>query len=320
MAELNDLRQAVAKVLPDVKYVIAWQRGYQPLQSRPLFVRTEADLDKMIWDDTCYYNLAAFLTAHKGEKIGVVIKGCDSRTVIELLQEKLIDREDVVLIGVPCTTGKFSLNKVRAQADISRLAEADWDGKELRLTTRDGDKAVVDRLSVAPDKCLSCKYPNPLIFDVHVGEPVEPWEPKKDQYAGVAEFEKLDMDQRFEFWRREMNRCVRCYACRNACPLCVCKDHCIAESRQPHYQSAEADVCEKWFFQMIHAMHTAGRCTECGACERACPMDIPLLLLKKKMSQIIKDLFDYEAGIDQTAIPALLTYQNEEEHIEEKKW
>ena len=173
---------------------------------------------------------------------------------------------------------------------------------------------------MAPDKFLSCAYPNPLVFDVHVGEPIEPWSAKQDPFARVIEFEKLSLDQRFEFWRREMNRCTRCYACRNACPLCVCKDHCIAESRQPHYQSQEADVCEKWFFQMIHAMHTAGRCTECGACERACPMDIPVLLLKKKMAQIVGELFDYKAGIDQTAIPPLLTFQSEEEHIEEKKW
>lgn len=319
MAELTELKAAVAKVLPDVKYVLAWQRGHQPLRSRPLFVRTEADLDKMIWDETCCYNLASYLTSRRGEKVGLVVKGCDSRSVIELLQEKLIDRDDVVLVGVPCT-GVFSMNKIRSRVDLWRVADAGWDQAALTVATRDGERIELPRDEVAPDKCLSCAYPNPLLFDVHVGEPIEPWSPKQERFARVAEFEKLPMDQRFEFWRREMNRCVRCYACRNACPLCVCKDHCIAESRQPHYQSAEADVCEKWFFQMIHAMHTAGRCTECGACERACPMDIPVLLLKKKMAQVVGELFEYEAGIDQTAVPPLLTFQSVEAHIEEKKW
>ena len=138
MAELTELKQAVAKVLPDVKYVIAWQRGHQPLRSRPLFVRSEADLDKMIWDETCYHNLASFLTSHKGEKIGIVVKGCDSRTVIELLQEKLIDRDDVVLIGMPCT-GMFSLNKVRARINLSGVKEARWDDTTLTVVTRDGE-------------------------------------------------------------------------------------------------------------------------------------------------------------------------------------
>ncbi|WP_461211198.1 4Fe-4S binding protein [Desulfocurvus sp. DL9XJH121] len=319
MAELTQLKEAVAKVLPEVKYVIAWQRGHQPLRSRPLFVRGPEDIEKMIWDETCTNNLASYLTSHRGEKIGIVVKGCDSRSVIELLQEKLIARDDVVLIGMPCT-GMFSLNKIRARLDLSRLGAADWDQESLRIATRDGEEHSFPRDEVLADRCLSCAYPNPLAFDVHVGEPLEPWAPRQHTYARVQEFEKLPMDQRFEFWRREMNRCVRCYACRNACPLCVCKDHCIAESRQPHYQSQEADVCEKWFFQMIHAMHTAGRCTQCGACERACPMDIPVLLLKKKMAQVVEDLFEYEAGIDQTAVPPLLTFQLEERHIEEKKW
>ena len=49
-------------------------------------------------------------------------------------------------------------------------------------------------------------------------------------------------------------------------------------------------------FHMIHALHLAGRCTECGECERACPMNIPLGKLKKKINMDMLELFDYVAG------------------------
>jgi Na+-translocating ferredoxin:NAD+ oxidoreductase RnfC subunit len=79
-------------------------------------------------------------------------------------------------------------------------------------------------------------------------------------------------------------------------------------------------VQEKWFFQMIHALHLAGRCTECGECERACPVGIPLLLLKRKINKEIKELFDYQAGTKIDATPPLLAFKVEEENINERGW
>jgi L-lactate utilization protein LutB len=73
-------------------------------------------------------------------------------------------------------------------------------------------------------------------------------------------------------------------------------------------------------FQIVHAYHLAGRCTECGECQRACPVDIPILMLKKKLNKEIKAVFDYEAGVDSEATPPLLTFKGEEQKIKEKDW
>ena len=62
-------------------------------------------------------------------------------------------------------------------------------------------------------------------------------------------------------------------------------------------------------FHLIHALHLAGRCTECGECERACPMGIPLGLLKKKINKEMLDLFGYTAGIDPADKPPLFTFR-----------
>jgi ferredoxin len=73
-------------------------------------------------------------------------------------------------------------------------------------------------------------------------------------------------------------------------------------------------------FQIIHAVHLAGRCTGCGECQRACPAGIPVLLLKRTLSRGVTELFDYDAGMDQDATPPLLTFQVEEAKIKEREW
>jgi formate dehydrogenase subunit beta len=40
----------------------------------------------------------------------------------------------------------------------------------------------------------------------------------------------------------------------------------------------------------------AGRCVDCGLCEDACPANIPLRLLYRKVNAIVAELFDYQAG------------------------
>ena len=126
--------------------------------------------------------------------------------------------------------------------------------------------------------------------------------------------------EKLAFWQETMSRCIRCYACRNACPMCVCRDHCIATSRDPLWVSQENLPSENMMFQMIHVSHLAGRCTECGECERACPVDIPLMLLRRYMNKQVRDVFQHEAGkaLDQT--PPLLTFKVEEERINERGW
>ena len=53
----------------------------------------------------------------------------------------------------------------------------------------------------------------------------------------------------------------------------------------------------------------AGRCTDCGECERACPVNIPLRSLTRQMYDIVDGLFHYQAGMDKEAPPLLACYE-----------
>ncbi|MGD9608322.1 MAG: 4Fe-4S dicluster domain-containing protein [Desulfovibrionaceae bacterium] len=323
MSRLEDLKARIKEALPGLECVIAWQKGYDPLHNTPLFIRTEADVDKLEWGPLNVHNPAVYLPSFRGKKIGVVVKGCDSRSVVELLQESLIDRADVVIFSMPCT-GVIDLTKVKARlaaagTTAGAVTAVTTDGTTVSVTAG-GETLALPLEQVAADKCGSCQFPNAVLSDQFVGDPAAPVTPKAPVDADLATLDALSVPERMAFWRYQMERCIRCYACRNACPLCVCRDHCIAQSREPHWLTQEDTSTEKFFFQVVHAMHLAGRCTECGECQRACPMDIPILALKKHLNRTIHDLFDYQAGVDPQAIPPLLQFKVEEDNIKERGW
>ncbi|SDB14050.1 4Fe-4S dicluster domain-containing protein [Desulfonatronum thiosulfatophilum] len=318
MTILTQLKEQIAAQLPKLDMVIGWEQGFDPLHATPLFMRGAEDVERLQIGPLAVHNTATYLTGLKNKKVGLVVKGCDSRAVVQLVQEGLINQENIVVFGFPCE-GVADLTKVRRRlGDIGRVNQVDISPDSLRLH-HDGQETDIPLADVLADKCLRCRFPNALVHDHFAGKPREP-HAATDDYQDVQDFESQPLEDRFEHWKEEMSRCIRCYACRNACPMCVCRDHCVAQSREPHWVTQEDEVREKWMFQVIHAMHLAGRCVECGECQRACPVDIPVLALKRKLNKEIKELFNYEAGVDPKAIPPLLSFQVEEENINERGW
>jgi Na+-translocating ferredoxin:NAD+ oxidoreductase RnfC subunit len=49
-------------------------------------------------------------------------------------------------------------------------------------------------------------------------------------------------------------------------------------------------------FHLTRAIHMVGRCIDCGLCEEACPADIPIRTLYKKVAEIISKEFGYKTG------------------------
>ncbi|MFC1833389.1 4Fe-4S ferredoxin [Thermodesulfobacteriota bacterium] len=111
--------------------------------------------------------------------------------------------------------------------------------------------------------------------------------------AKVNEVNAKDLNGRLEFWLGEFERCIKCYGCRNVCPVCFCnvcsleEDSLIPTGEMPP---------ENPMFHLTRAVHMAGRCVDCNMCSEACPADIPLRTLYKKVAQIVKDEFGYVTG------------------------
>ena len=105
--------------------------------------------------------------------------------------------------------------------------------------------------------------------------------------------EEYDQPERLSRWMYEFQKCIKCYGCRNICPVCFCRE-CSLEHKE--LVGTGALPPEVPVFHLVRAVHMAGRCIDCGLCEDACPVDIPLRLLYRKVNEIVVNVFDYETG------------------------
>ncbi len=293
-----------------VDYIVGFEPGSLKFTTTPLITRDKNDVERLVINPFMANNLANFLTELKG-RIGIVAKGCDSRSIVSLIQDNKVAREDVVILGIPCP-GIIDLNKVE------RLISKDRD--ELGDIIREGDKVVITAdgkrsefpvTEVLYDNCLGCELPTPQEYDILLGEPTLPVTDRLASQAKIEQLKGMSPQPRWEFWNSELSRCIRCYACRNVCPACFCQ-RCFVEETEPQWLMPVPRWQDNLMFQVIRNIHVAGRCTDCGECERACPVNIPLRSLTKEMYDIVDELFHFKAGMDKDAAPLMTHYEQEE--------
>lgn len=115
-----------------------------------------------------------------------------------------------------------------------------------------------------------------------------------DNNQSPEELAALAPADRFHRWLYEFQKCLKCYGCRNICPVCFCAE-CSLE--HPDLIAPGTLPPEVPIFHLVRAVHMAGRCIDCGLCEEACPVDIPLRLLYRKVNDIVRQLFGYQTGL-----------------------
>jgi ferredoxin len=276
MKALRDLARRLLEA-GEVKVVIGYEAGRRGV--RPAFITDPADAERLIFDARCVQNLVTYVNPRRVHvrrlgRAALVVKGCDARAVAGLLRESQLRREDVVLIGVRCG-GVFE--------------------------TPGGELEPLRAETIAP-RCHSCAVREPGLPEHVVGDlpPAPPVGRNLDDR--IAELMALTPAERMAFWTRELDKCVRCYACRQVCPLCVCA-RCIVDKTQPRWIEPSAHARGNMAWHLTRAQHLAGRCSGCGECERACPEGIPINLLNHFLAGVVRDAFDHVVG-DDPDVPA----------------
>ena len=169
--------------------------------------------------------------------------------------------------------------------------------KSSDLVTLAIEDSVVTELT---DNASLEKYvaSHPVGFPPHVNKEIE---------ALAA----MSVEQRFTFWQEELSRCFKCYACRSSCPLCYC-ERCITECNQPQWVDVAPHALGNFEWHINRAMHLAGRCVQCGSCNIACPVGIPISLLTIEAARIVEREFGQYAGTQCNAPAALSSFRVED--------
>lgn len=226
----------------------------------PLLVSQYQDVDQLLFTNRSVFNLANYLKYEhtRNKRIGLVVKGCDSRALNLMLTENQVKRENLYIVGIAC-------------------------------------EGVVDETGEKARNCMECVMPDAVVFDEMLGTPSGKREYQEN--ADIRELDGKSLTERQQYFEEVFENCIRCNACRHSCPLCYCAKCCIDQESSTLYHGANT-TSSAFHALMTWSLHLAGRCVDCRNCEKACPSHLPLHLLHKQNEKVIYQNFqEHLAGM-----------------------
>ncbi len=311
---MQELITRAKELLADgtVVRVLGWRKGDLSYNPEPAFFESEESLSDFVYDGFCGANLSKYMIeagALEGKTL-VFLKPCDTYSFNQLLTEYRVLREKAYIIGVGCK-GKLDVEKIKKMGikGITKISGAEACGacETLEVETIYGNKTVAYADAML-ERCHVCKGKEHKVYDELIGESRDTAD--KERFAEVEKIEKMSPEEKFEFFRAELSKCIRCNACRNVCPACSCRKCVFDSTKFDSAQKVNTTSFEEKMFHIIRAYHVAGRCTDCGECSRVCPEGIPLHLFNRKFIKDINELYgEYTAGAEAGSRAPLVSFE-----------
>ena len=283
----------------EVQRVVGWKKGDLAYNPEPAYFESAEALKDFTYDGFCGANLSKYMikACELEGKTLVLLKPCDTYSFNQLIKEHRISKDKIYVIGVGCK-GKLDIEKIKAMGikGITAISgvEITDECDTINIETVYGNKTVSYKEAML-ERCHVCKGKEHKVYDELFFDSAETDD--GERFAGVDYIESLTPEEKFEFFKKELSKCIRCNACRNVCPACSCRKCVFDSTKFDSAQKANVDEFEEKMFHIIRAFHVAGRCTDCGECSRVCPQGIPLHLFNRKFIKDINEYYgEYQAG------------------------
>lgn len=301
----TQMRELARKLLASgkVALVIGPGTGTLPQMARATFARAPEEADQLQFSPAPMENLAGYLHYAKPDQaVAFIVRGCEGRALVECIAERQFAREQITIITYPCP-GMVAPAKVARLLEIAPEAIEALEVESLTLkVTVGGNVKELPLVDVWQNNCRECKLRTSPEADYVLEGPA--YEPVTEEFSQIAAVEALPAEERWQLFQSIAERCVRCYACRNACPLCYC-DECFVDCKSPVYVRNASEPSDNHAYHITRALHLAGRCVDCGACSRACPVGIDLRFFNKRLEETSLTAFNYRSGSASDQKPVL---------------
>ena len=285
-------------------------------------------------------------------RVGVVLRSCELRALVELVKLQQASLDDMVTISVDCL-GTYDVPVYAAMCDNGGVDMA------ALLATAQGGDLVPQEGYAFRDACQMCEKPHfegaditlelfgadvmagiPVRLPDEVGERLG-LEAVEDGDAGAAlrdevvekvvaartevlEGRMAEMRERLDTEGIEgvFAACVRCHNCMTVCPICYCKT-CLFKS--PVFDHAPIQYMgwaerkgayrlpsDTMLFHLTRLNHMVLSCIGCGMCTSDCPAELPVGRVFRTVGQEVQEVFEYEPGQDVEEPLPLVTFREDE--------
>ena len=300
---MQELIKRITELLEsgEVQRVVGWKKGDLGYNPEPAYFESAEALKDLVYDGFCGANLSKYMikACELEGKTLVLLKPCDTYSFNQLIKEHRISKDKIYVIGVGCK-GKLDIEKIKAMGikGITAISGVEITDAcdTINIETVYGNKTVAYKDAML-ERCHVCKGKEHKVSDEIFFDSADTDD--GDRFAGVDYIESLSAEEKFEFFKKELSKCIRCNACRNVCPACSCRKCVFDSTKFDADRKANVDPFEESMFHIIRAFHVAGRCTDCGECSRVCPQGIPLHLFNRKFIKDINEFYgEYQAGAE----------------------
>ena len=281
-------------------------------------------------------------------RIGVVLRPCEMRALVELVKLQQANLDGLVTIGVDCV-GTYDV-------PVYLEKRAELGDQQLWRKLYDNLPSPVTHLR---DACQMCEKPHveqaDITFELFAGVDAGISVNLQDEIAEKLAYSPPPLRSSAPFtareetiertvtaraevrdaWFAEMQKrleeegiegvlaaCVRCHNCMTVCPICYCKT-CLFKSPPSDHEpmqylnwarrkGAYRLPADTMLFHLTRLNHMALSCIGCGMCTSNCPADLPVGRVFRTIGQQVKAAFDYEPGRSVNDLLPLITFHEDE--------